>query len=74
MLIYVWIYTHTKFELPPTAAWEMSNFFYMTKFQEYFWFQYTQFKYGWEAEEAARNMNESVLKNYKYNRPKQNKQ
>ena len=49
--------THTKFELPPTAVYEPSNvfFFNMTKFQEYFWLQYTWFKRTREDEEAARN-------------------
>lgn len=62
--MYEYTYTHTQFELPPTAAWEMSFVlfvcFYMTKFQEYFLLQHAQFKCSWEAEKAARSMSESV--------------
>lgn len=57
---------HTTFELPPTAALEIEFLlcflfvFNMIKFQEYFCLQYTWFKCRSEAEEAARNTNESV--------------
>lgn len=60
MLIYVWIYTQNlNYHLLLHEKWVI-YFFYMTKFQEYFWLQYTQFECSWEAEEAARNKSESV--------------
>lgn len=55
-------YTHTQnlnYHLLLHEKWVIF-FFYTTKFQEYFWLQYTQFKRSWEADEAARSTSESV--------------